>query len=215
MKKIFSLVLILCMITSLFLMLVSCQGTDEISTDGLSREDWEEAIADDNFDNVTILAEAPNSENGRETQTVKLTADKVYRTATIMINGTPKTVHKVFTGSDADFQRDMFLQVILSVLDERDNFEYDSENQVYLSKNAIKKEITIDDERVDKVTMTNGKVKFDAKGNLIYFECTLTESVYNGETLEGGHTTDTVWTFKDYGTTVITQEEINASQGTN
>ena len=51
--------------------------------------------------------------------------------------------------------------------------------------------------------MTNGKVKFDANGNLEYFSCTIKDTVYKDDEPKSEVVGDVVWTFADYGTTVL------------
>ena len=208
MKKLFSIAVILCMFVALFAMLVSCEGADDLLANGLSQEAWEEALEEERFDNVTIESKGTTVDTGiASTQVIKISGDKVYRTATAM--GTTQSI--IFSGNEATIQREMFLQVMLSILAEQGDFEYDTEEQVYLSKNAISKVVDTNGGMKDHVTMTSGKVRFNSKGDLIYFECTLEEKIYQGETLVMEQTNDTVWNFKDYGSTEITAAEIDGA----
>lgn len=183
----------------------------EGSTDGISKEEWEEAIAYDKFDNITISSEIDYEENsmGAEdgVQTIKISDGKVYRAATFM--GEPFSI--CFTGDDAEAQRKMFTDVFLSLLAERDNYVYDPERKIYTAPEKISVTVTPREGISDLVEMESGEVRFDEHGRLVYFACTLTETL---TTTVDGHTTSTkspkgttVWTFSNYGSTVITAEE--------
>ena len=53
--------------------------------------------------------------------------------------------------------------------------------------------------------ITNAKVKFDSKGNIEYFSGYFVETVKYGGEVVGVTQGDTVWTFSNFGTTVITE----------
>ena len=234
MKKLISIILAMLMCMSLGAALVSCdelevpeatEGTDgtdgteapteeaTVGPEGITKEEWQEAIATDNFTNVTIEYVLDGAD-GKQTHIVKITPDAVYRKMTADMGGEEFAQEICFTGEQAQIQGKMFIDIFLSLLAERENFVYDMENGVYNAPEEVSADVTAGEGYTAKETMKNGQVKFSKDGSLEIFTCELTEAVYGGDTLINSATYDVKWTFKDYGKTVITEEEAaSAEQG--
>lgn len=174
---------------------------------GIDEDKWQDSIAEQKFDNVTINYSLVNTEMTQE-HVVKITKDKVYRKMTYIIpdSSEPMEMDQVFTGDDAVYEKDMFMSIFLSLLAERDNFVWNADESAYLASEKVTASIDMPEVGFSATEeMTNGKVKFDASGNLEYFSCTLKETVYQGGAVAGVVTGEVVWTFSAYGTTVITE----------
>lgn len=222
MKKLISIILALIMCASLGLALVSCDEvelpeeadgseapTEEatIGPDGISKEEWQEAIANDNFTNVTIEYVLENASGEKQTHIVKITPDMVYRKVTAHMDGEDYSFDYLFTEEEAQIQGKMFIDVFLSLLAERENFVYDMENGVYNAPDEVSTEISGGDGMTATETMRNGQVKFSKDGSLETFICELTEAAYIDGELANEATYNVTWTFKDYGKTEITEDE--------
>ena len=208
MKKLLSLVLALALCASFTLALSSC--TEEEAKEifeNLTKEEWQQALAEPNFENVTIHYEY--TEEGMLTkQITKFTKDGVYRSAEAY-DAEGKLAFSFanyFEGEEANQQRNVFLQTFLAIVEDRDNFEYDETTKLYTAKSA---EARID--QADGIYLTeemkDGKLAFNTDGNVEKFMCNLTESIYMNEELDRSASFDVTWTFSNYGTTAITAAE--------
>ena len=208
MKKIISLLMALVLCASFAVMLTACDEDDaKAAFEELNEEEWEQALSAPNFENVTIKYEYTH-EDMLNKQVAKFTKEGVYRSIE-SLDESGKVVASIptyFTGDDANIQRNLFLQTFLSIVEKRDNFEYDKENDVYIAESASARIDQAEGIYVEE-DIKNGKLSFNDKGNVQEFVCTLTESVYMNGELQQSVTIDVVWTFSDYGTTVITAEE--------
>lgn len=208
MKKLLSLVLALALCASFTLALSSC--TEEEAKEifeNLTKEEWQQALAAPNFENVTIRYEYTN-EGLLTKQIAKFTKDGVYRKMeSFDAEGKATGEHDIYCeGEEATQQRNLFLQTFLAIVEDRDNFEYNETTKLYTAKNA---EARID--QADGIYLTekmkDGKLAFNKDGNVDTFECNLTESIYMANELKQSINIDVTWTFSNYGTTVITAEE--------
>ena len=208
MKKLLSLVLALALCASFTLALSSC--TEEEAKEifeNLTKEEWSQALAAPNFENVTIHYEY-TQEGVFTKQIAKFTATGVYRSIeTYNAEGKPaSSLANYFEGEEANQQRNVFLQTFLAIVEDRDNFEYDETTKIYTAKSA---EARIDQSEGLYLTekMKDGKLAFNKDGNVDTFECNLTESIYMNNELKQSITIDVTWTFSNYGTTAITAAE--------
>lgn len=184
-----------------------CGATKRAADGGVDEKEWEESVADQKFDNVTILyttAGATIDECSK--QIVKIAGGNVYRESTLPGGSDEDRFFQFFTGDEAKYQRNAFFDIFAAFLAERKNFVYDKEQDVYTAPEKI----TVTVQPYENLTvleeMTNGVVKFDKNGNLISFKFNVVESVYNGDEFHSS-TMDVDMIFSDYGTTVITDEE--------
>ena len=171
----------------------------------VEEEEWEAAVADQKFDNVTIHYTFATEDMGTQEHVVKITETKVYRSIKETLdNGTEDTDEKIFEGEEAAEQRDMFLAIFLSLLAEKENFVYDREQKAYIMPEEVKTTLPGGAENYYILeTMRNGRVTFDAKGSVTSFNFWVSEAVYEGETLRHETTGDISLSFSDYGTTVV------------
>ena len=223
MKKLISMILAMVLCLSLGCVLISCEveelpeGTEEVTIgpDGISKEEWQDAIANDNFTNVTIeyVLEGPSGE--KQSHIVKITPDQVYREVTGYMYDEEFSFAYLFEDENAQTQRKMFIDVFLSLLAERENFVYDMENGVYNAPEEVSVDVTAGEGYTAKETMKNGQVKFGKDGSLEVFTCELTEAAYSGEELLNSSTYNVTWTFKDYGKTEITEENVQLAEKSN
>ena len=206
MKRILSLILAVCLCLSVAVMITSC-GDGEF--DGVTAEKWKDFLSEQRFDNVTInftLSSDVNGEYAESSDIVKIADAKVYRKAVWVMSDDSNELEAVFTGDEAVEQKKIFLGIFLSLLAERDNYVYDEDEGVYKAPNKIT--VVLDDIREGYHTeeaITNAKVKFDSKGNIEYFSGYFVETVKYGGEVVGVTQGDTVWTFSNFGTTVITE----------
>lgn len=208
MKRILSLILALALCASFTLALASC--TEEEAKEifeNLTKEEWSQALAAPNFENVTIHYEYTN-EGLLTKQIAKFTKDGVYRKMeSFDADGKLAGSHDIYCeGEEANQQRNVFLQTFLAIVEDRDNFEYDETTKIYTAKSA---EARIDQSEGLYLTekMKDGKLAFNKDGNVDTFECNLTESIYMNNELKQSITIDVTWTFSNYGTTAITAAE--------
>ena len=211
MKKLISFLLALTLIAGC-VGLVACNTENGEVSEAVNEQEWQEAVSLDSFDNVTVnyttVIEGNSEIPAHETeQTVKIAGNKLYRKAVSKINGVSQdTMDVTFEGEEAKIQKKMFLDVLIALVKDKSNYKYDAETGEYRSSSLISVVVypTEDTTITDKVTVENGVVKFDEKGNLVYFSGKITETVYMGEEIVTPTVTaDSVWTVTDYGTTVI------------
>lgn len=177
--------------------------TQIVEFTGVSEEKWLESIAEEKFDNVTIHYTFTNDEMTQE-HIVRITEGKVYRKMTITSgSSSPMVMEGVFEGEAGEMQRGIYLKVFLSLLAERENFVWDKESGCYTAPNTVVARVEGENEFYAIETMTGGIVKFHESGNIEYFDCTLNEATYSGDTKESEVEGKVLWTFSDYGTTVI------------
>ena len=209
MKKILSLILALALCASFTLALASC--TEEEAKEifeNLTKEEWQQALAAPNFENVTINYEYTN-EGILTKQIAKFTKDGVYRKMESFgtdgkSNGDSMALY--FEGEEATQQRNLFLQTFLAIVEDRDNFEYNETTKLYTAKSA---EARIEQSEAIYITekMKDGKLAFNKEGNVDTFECNLSETIYMNNEVMQSVTIDVTWTFSNYGTTTITAAE--------
>lgn len=181
---------------------------------------WQAAIAEQKFENVTInyaveMISMKQNFNGVLTEEqvagvhqdhiIKVTADKIYRKMTGNMPGsdTPSVHDNTFTGEQAVMQRKLFFETFFALLSEKDNFVYDAEEGVYIAPASVS--VTIEQGEGSSVqeTMTNGKLKIDANGNIEWFYCTLNEKMLSDGEIYTDGVANITWNFSNYGTTVI------------
>lgn len=211
MKKILSLLLVLALALSTMLAFTACDDAKG-AFEELDAEEWEAALHEDNFENVTVRYEY-YLESNLQKQVMKVTDEGVYRSIEYYDKETNKLLNEdahFFTGAAADIQRNLFLSTFLGIVKDRENFVFDKESKTYTADDV---EIRIDQAEGVYVTekVKDGKLTFSADGNVEKFVCNLTEAMYvNGEEMQST-TVDVTWTFADYGKTEFTAEEKEAS----
>ncbi len=182
------------------------KGEENVTLEGaVEEEEWEAAVAEQKFDNVTIHYTFDTDNDGKQEHVVKITENKVYRSmSSISTTGEPEGDELTFEGEEAAHQRDMFLAIFLSLLAEKENFAYDLELKAYKMPKEVQTKLEQDGGYYIMETMRDGIVTFDAKGSVTSFVFWISEAVYN-ETDQLHHETtgNITLTFSDYGTTVV------------
>ncbi len=208
-------------------------GDNENVGSEVTDQEWNAAIQDVNFINVTILqtstgtavqtmklGETPQTFNMTmdQTRTLKFTETAIYihedSTITNTDNGQvqPVDLHEYSTESEEtslDDLRSLYTDLFLAILAKKADFTYNAELGAY----TLNQTVTINKEQNNSTVteqVSNGKAVFDANGVLISFSCDLIESVTN-DYMSIVENIDMTWTFSNYGTTAITQAEIDAA----
>ena len=221
MKRFLALMLALAFALSLSFAFVGCDEPDNDGGNGtppaeeLDAAEWAAATAIAAFENVTVRYTIETATYDSE-DIAKFTSDKVYRACeTVDKEGRRidyMCLEVLFEGAAADEQRASFLQLMLAILADQANYTFDAEKGTYSSSSVIETTLEIameEGEAHADETVSNAEIKFK-NGKIEYFKCHIVEKIYvDGQlvnTLDG----DSVWTFSDYGTTVITEnpEEI-------
>jgi hypothetical protein len=227
MKKIVSLILAAVLCFASFVTLTSCDNIRENLGDyiggktdgeaetftGLDEEEWQESLSEQKFDNVTInyKLEIIEGQSADQTHVVKIAENAVYRKMTMVMGGQDMSDEQYFTDVLAEQQKNIFLQVFLSLLADRENFEYNAEEDAYFSPSTVTVTLDMGDGMSATEVMKDGKVTFDKNGNIEYFYCELTETTIMEGQEVASITCKATWTFSDYGTTVI---EVPAEEST-
>ncbi len=174
---------------------------------GATREGWSLMLAEDNFENYTLLQTIDTivgvEEVGtRQTNIMNVTADAVRIDATI-VQEDGQTVHRTqtFTGEQATLYKANFSEVFLTLLDAYEKYEYDAVEDCYTVAETIVVEFT-EDSVWESYVMQEGKVVVE-DGKFSSFTC-----VVDWTSVEGDEAPVTVkyamkWEFSNYGTTVI------------
>ena len=182
------------------------KGEKNVTLEGaVEDEEWEAAVAEQKFDNVTIDYTFDTEENGKQVHKVKITETKVYRSVnTTEADGEISSFDMTFEGEEAAQQRDMFLAIFLSLLAEKENFKYNPELKAYKMPEEIQTRLDQDNGYYIMETMRDGVVTFDAKGNVTSFVFWISEAVYDESTEMVNESRGTITlAFSDYGTTVV------------
>ena len=189
-----------------------CSATKEESVElegAVEEEEWEVAVAEQKFDNVTINYTFDSEEDGKQDHIVKITEDKVFRHISgIAPDGEAFSQEITFEGDDSIVQRNLFLSMFISLLAEKENFIYDMELKAYKMPNEVQTKVELGNGFYTIETMRDGVVTFDKTGNVTSFVFWISEASYHtpegqeDELLHVSRGTVTLY-FSDYGTTVI------------
>ena len=183
-------------------------NTESNIVSNITKEQWQSAIATQSFENVTISYTFENDQQ-LLSNIVKITENGIFRQITVTINDSSQTMQVFFTGEEAIHQRNLFLGIFQALLAEKDNFVWNSEEKSYTVGKEVSTRIDLNTEDAYSIEkISEGIVKFSENGRLEYFSCVLNEIIYKTDgTLLQETSGDVVWTFSDYGTTVITDDE--------
>lgn len=195
MKKLLFLLLVLSV--SLFA-LVSCSGTgDGAGGDGapVDEEAWLDATKDTNFQNVTFdmrcSARGTEIPDNAEVFSAKLNPDKVE------IDGVVQTDELTITSL-----RSWYVESSLAILDNFDNFEYDAENDCFVSKTDIVYNVTVMGYDA-KITASNVSVSLDDNMNIAKIVCDMDQEFIDDNNEPEKFELYVEFKFYDYGTTVV------------
>ncbi|MBQ3219077.1 MAG: hypothetical protein IJB32_00575 [Clostridia bacterium] len=187
----------------------------------ITKQDWDRALGEEIFENVTlnftfVAEEIVDSSGGfvdvlegaKTVQVIKFADGKCYRKVEKYDNNGIYQYDEVFevTGTQANGQRKMFYDMYATLLKDYDNFVYDSVKSIYTTPNEIIVDVSKSVGEMSTkvyVSIKNAQVKFGANGKLEYFEAHHTESIYENDTLLASISGKIIWTYSNYGTTVI------------
>ena len=166
---------------------------------------------DDAMNPDQIIGNLTENQPAKQIQILKIADGKVYR----KITGIDKdgkemfTFDETFEGEDATLQRKLFTDMFIAAIEDYSKYTFDAETALYVNAGPI---TTSSEEHVTE-TMTDLKVKFDSEARLAYFANHHVESIDYGKinsdvpvvsgTYKINIIGDIVWTYSDYGTTVI------------
>lgn len=204
MKKLLSLFLAACMCLSLVVIFTACdeEGTDGKNA-GISKEEWNAMLSEVNFDNYTL------TENQKVTyESVTMQQDAIFKVAgdkasvDLKVDGQQLDV-LYYEGEEAAMQKQAYEQIYRALLAEYGHYTYDKDTQFYTLKNEVTVDIPMDlyDASIS-IVMKEAKVKLSEDGKILNFECDFTQATTTeGQTITAS--AEAVWTFSDYGTTVV------------
>ncbi|MBR5250895.1 MAG: hypothetical protein IKV38_02645 [Clostridia bacterium] len=165
----------------------------------VTKEQWDLAVVIEKFNNVTKNYGFVQSEMGEVKSEILIAGEKVIKKMLDvgLVVG--------YAGEQAQAQKDMVLNLFVGLIADYQNFTYDEQEGVYLSTTTITTTVT---DEVSGYTatesLTNGKVKFSSDYTVESLTCDMTETIYmNGQLIHTGQYNDMVFTFKDFGTTVV------------
>lgn len=161
---------------------------------GVEKEEWDAAIKNENFENVTfgynVKFISGYEDEDTSVGTYKLTKDGMLADDELITDKDTVTA-----------ARTMFLDTTLAVTTEFDKFEYDKVNECYTSKEDIVFETNIWHYKAT-IKAENVVVVLDSDNNLAKITCKMTQDISSGED-SFTYVLNAEFTFSDYGTTTL------------
>ncbi|MBE7093928.1 MAG: hypothetical protein E7367_04480 [Clostridiales bacterium] len=224
MKKLFTMFMALCMCLGFGFAATACEdpagSTPDVSTpeestptqgNTVTDEEWNAAIADTSFTNVTFTQATTGTTSMGETSfevvqnvTIQITEEALLITGKATANGFDQDVNEYMTGEQKTVQQGFYIKMFTAILEERESFVFDESQGAYTMPETITVSYQFQKQNVTE-QVSNGKAMFDANGILMSFAADIVEEVQTGVVSNA----NVVWTFYDYGTTEITQAEID------
>ena len=203
--KFLSLVLCLCAIFTL----VSCdllsklEDGDTSELGKVTEEEWNAAISEEKFDNVTfaIVAHITSPYEVVDNIVCKIDDDKGWYSEEIEDSHYEEYADEEILAA----LKSIYMNTTLAIVESFDNFDYDSATGAYVAKNEIVYNVIVTDYEA-KITVTNVKVKLDAEKLIAEISCDMKQE-YTSEYDNGTITLDAVFKFYDYGKTVVNMPE--------
>ena len=203
MKRFFAFLLAICTMLSCVGLFSACDNSqnppENNFTGEVTKEQWNLAFITEKFNNVTINYGFFQTEVGEVKTEILIDGDKVLKT----MNDVNLVVG--YTGEQAEDQKSLVLDLFIGLIEKYENFTFDEQESVYVSTDTITSTVTDDVSGYTAVeTLTNGKVKFNDDYTIEWLTCDITEEIFvNGQPLRVSNLNDMVFTFKDFGTTVV------------
>ena len=165
----------------------------------VTKEQWNLAVIAEKFNNVTINYGFFQTETGEVKTELLIAGDKVLKT----MNAANLVVG--YAGEQAENQKSIVLDLFIGLIEKYENFTFDEQESVYISTDTITTTVTDEVSGYTVVeTLTNGKVKFNSDYTIEWLSCDMTEEIFvNGQPLRVSNYDDMLFTFKDFGTTVV------------
>lgn len=157
--------------------------------------EWENATDVKNFDNITFTIEVVFPDTDKPYVIVcKIDGD----TASYREGSYPETVADEET-REAIYS--IYINTVLSIVDNFDNFSYDGEKDLFVSAADIVYNVTVM-EYDAVITASNTTVKIDKNKNIAEIDCNMKQE-YKENGISESLEIDVVFSFTDYGTTVV------------
>ncbi len=208
MKKLITLLLAICMCVFTLSTFVACGGDggnnddgngDENPGAGVTEDVWEDAKAEANFNNVTysVAYEFKTPQNGGsgfvEIQLVDdVAAARENGEGEFLPETDPELVASV---------RNLYVNTVLAIVDNFDNFTYDATNDYYKASADIVYTVDVED-MTATITAKNAIVTLNEDDGIAKIVCEMTQAFTEGGVAKT-FVLDTEFTFSNYGTTVI------------
>lgn len=224
MKKLFTMFMALCMCLGFGFAATACEDPAGSTPDGSTSEDstptqgntvtdeeWNAAIAETSFTNVTFTQvtngttkQGEHSFEVTQDVIIQITEDALLLSGSSTVAGANHDVHQYLTGEKKTVQQGFYIKMFTEILKQRESFVFDESQGAYTMPETITVSYQFQTQNVIE-QVSNGKAMFDANGILMSFAADIVEEVQTGVVSNA----NVVWTFYDYGTTEITQAEID------
>ena len=193
MKKFLSLLLAACLCLSVGILFASCddEGSGKPEATGVTREQWEAAVQKSTFDNVTLSYTATFSSDN--------VSNKGPHTIEIKLDGfDAERNDKVLDLKDAVDARYLCTDAVVAMATDFDKYKYNAEKDCYEAVESISYTVNVMDQYVATITPTNVSIELDESLRIAKISCHMVQSILDMELI-----LDVVFTFSDYGTTVV------------
>lgn len=185
-----------------------CHTTKEEVTEfsGINEEEWNAMISPEVFTNYTLEYSGTVTQTSNDGEIyisdqsyiVKFTENKCYYYITIKLEGDEESFGGICTDEDFLRMKVNYETLFLAILDNYENYQYNSIDKVYEITKPIEVTYDLMDTNIT-ISLSNSKVSISADGKLLTLSCEYFQSVEE----IGVFTSDMTFIFKDYGTTVI------------
>lgn len=201
------LVLVLCLCT--MLSLVACDPAGNPDEDKLAElgkvteEEWNAAISEEKFDNVTFafVASLTSPHAVVDNVVCKIDGDKGWYSET-----EEDWHHEEYADEEIlAALKSIYMNTTLAILENFNDFTYDSATGTYSAKKDIVYNVTVM-EYAATITASNVKVKLDADKLVAEISCDMKQE-YTSENENGTIILNIIFNFYDYGKTVVTLPE--------
>ena len=170
-------------------------GTDDTEGDIITKNEWDAAASEDKFNNVTFTMLVTFK---GETETYPVICKLDGNSASMQEDDYEEEIVDAETAAAI---RSVYMNTILAVLESYENFTYDLKAGAFVSSKDIVYNVTVI-EYDATITASNVKVKIDANKNIAEISCAMKQEYVDGSDT-GVLELDVVFTFSNYGTTVV------------
>ena len=194
MKKLLALLLVACLCLSAGVLLASCDdvpGEKESEATGVTKEQWEQAVDKSTFNNVTLTYTATFSSDN--------VSNKGPITVEIKLDGfDAEKIDKVLELKEAVDARYLCTDAVVAMATDFDKYRYNAAKDCYESIDSISYTVNVMNQYEATITPTNVSIKLDESLRIAEISCHMVQSVMGMDLI-----LDVVFTFTDYGTTVV------------
>lgn len=169
-------------------------GRDSQSKDTVTKDEWNNMIAESNFDNITFAYNATfisgYNDEGPHTGLFKLDGNKLD------MDGEVTTDTETITSL-----RSWYIASALAIVNNFDKFEYDEANDCYKAKEKVVYNVTVMEYEAT-ITAENVLVELDDNMNIAKITCKMTQA-FKEDNVDKTYVLNVDFTFSEYGTTVV------------